>query len=591
MRKHHGTGIHIGQFLLGALAVLAMLLAGCSTNGNAGSQLDANQTFVWPDIGVTSVDDIELDPANVQDYYSSTFTNAIYGGLVTSDHNLNVKPDMAASWEVSPDGRQYTFHLRNNLHFSDGKAITAQDFAYSIDRALDPTVCQAYSGGACAGQQVAGTYLINIVDADKRAAGTISSIIGTGIQVPDAQTLVIKLSSPVAYFLEALTYPTSFPVEQKLVDKYPLTVDNHKNHADWTYHLNEGGCSGPFMIKSYAQDGKTITLVPNPYWYGPKPALKEIVRPFVQDTVDAYQSYKQGKYDYTDVPSQEYQAARDQEDFHEVGLLQTNYVGFNQNVAPFDNVSVRQAFALALNKQLIADRVLNGAVLPTNHIIPQGMPGFDANLTAPSIPARSVTGDITQAQQLIKNYFSVCNCNGQLNIILYYPHNTDRQNTAAAMASMWNTILSGSWGTVNVTTQDAGSVHNLIVTHLQYNLQNKKGQVQAWLLGWVADYPDPQDWLSLQFAQGSGNNWVNYRDDSAHHAWSLMSQADTEQNPSKRMDLYNQAEQQLVDDVAWLPYMQPKGIWRIKTYVQGYNPSALNLLSDQDWANVSILAH
>jgi ABC-type transport system substrate-binding protein len=127
MRKHHGAGIHIGQFLLGAFAILAMLLAGCSTDSNTGSQLDANQTFVWPDIGVTSVDDIELDPANVQDYYSSTFTNAIYGGLVTSDHNLNVKPDMASTWEVSPDGRQYTFHLLNNLHFSDGTAITAQD--------------------------------------------------------------------------------------------------------------------------------------------------------------------------------------------------------------------------------------------------------------------------------------------------------------------------------------------------------------------------------------------------------------------------------------------------------------------------------
>src|SRR5690349_1773815 len=102
MQKHQRTGIHIGQLLLGALAVLAMLLAGCSTDGNTGSQLDANQTFIWPDIGVTSVNDIELDPANVQDYYSSTFTNAIYGGLVTTDHNLNVKPDMASNWDVSP---------------------------------------------------------------------------------------------------------------------------------------------------------------------------------------------------------------------------------------------------------------------------------------------------------------------------------------------------------------------------------------------------------------------------------------------------------------------------------------------------------
>ncbi len=590
MRKNRWTGIRLSQLLLGFLAVGAMILAGCGTSSDSGSQLASNQTFIWPDIGVTSVDDIELDPANVQDFYSSTFTNAIYGGLVTSDHNLNVKPDMA-TWEVSPDGRQYTFHLRSNLYFSDGTPITAQDFAYSIDRALDPTVCQAYSGGACLGQQVAGTYLIDIVGADKRVTGDSPSIIGTGIQVLDAQTLVIKLDRPVAYFLEALTYPTSFPVEKKLVDKYPLTIDSHKNRADWTYHLNEGGCSGPFMIKSYAQDGKTITLVPNPYWYGPKPVLKEIVRPFIQDTTDAYQGYKQGKYDYSDVPAQEYQAARDQEDFHEVGLLQTNYVGINQTAKPFDDLRVRQAFALALNKQLIADRVLNGAALPTNHIVPEGMPGFYDGLTAPSITARSVTGDIEQAQQKIKDYFYGCGCK-EIDITLWYPHNTDRQHTAEAMANMWNTVLSGTWGTVNVIPQDVGGgVHKLIVDHLQYNFGNKTGFAQMWLLGWIADYPDPQDWLSLQFAPDSSNNYSNYRDGTDFKAWQLMQQADVEQNQAKRMDLYNQAEQQLVDSVAWLPYMQPKGIWRIKTYVQGYNPSSLELLSDQDWGNVSILAH
>jgi oligopeptide transport system substrate-binding protein len=496
-----------------------------------------------------------------------------------------------ATWEVSPDGRQYTFHLHSDLYFSDGTPITAQDFAYSIDRALDPTICQAYAGGDCTGQQVASTYLIDIVGADKRAAGSSPSIIGTGVQVPDAQTLVIKLDKPVAYFLEALTYPTSFPVEKTLIDKYPLTIDTHKNHADWTYHLNEGGCSGPFMIKSYAQDGKTITLVPNPYWYGPKPVLKQIIRPFVQDTVDAYQGYKAGKYDYSDVPAQEYQAARDQDDFHEVGLLQTNYVGINQMAKPFDDLRVRQAFALALNKQLIADRVLSGAALPTNHIVPEGMPGFYNGLTAPGISARSVTGDVEQAQQLMKNYFSGCGCS-EIDVTLWYPHNTDRQHTAEAMANMWNTILTGTWGKVNVTPQDVGGgVHTLIVNHLQYNFGNKPGFAQMWLVAWIADYPDPQDWLSLQFAQGSANNWSNYHDTADFHAWQLMQQADVEQNQAKRMILYNQAEQQLVDSVAWLPYMQPKGIWRIKTYVQGYNPSSLELLSDQDWGNVSILAH
>src|SRR5215472_8490122 len=106
MQKRYWIGPHIGHLLLGALVILAMLLAGCGTDSTTGSQLDAKQLFIWP-AGGASVNDIELDPANVQDYPSMTFTNAIYGGLVTSAHNLTVQADMARSWDISPDGLQY----------------------------------------------------------------------------------------------------------------------------------------------------------------------------------------------------------------------------------------------------------------------------------------------------------------------------------------------------------------------------------------------------------------------------------------------------------------------------------------------------
>ncbi len=576
-------------FILSLLGVLAMLLAGCGSTSSGTNQLDPAQKFIWPVIGASSINDLVLDPANVADFYSATVTNAIFSGLVTVDHDLNVIPDLA-TWEISPDGRQYTFHLKPDLHFSDGTPLGSQDFAYSIDRALDPNICVAVNGPACAGAPLAGVYLGAIKGAAERAAGTLPSVISTGIFTPDAQTLIIKLDKPVAYFLEALTYPTSFPVEKSLVDKYG---NDYQNHTDWTMHLTEGGCTGPFEIKSYG-DGKTLTLVPNPYWHGPKLTLKEVDRPFVLDPVDAYNNYRHGQYDYTDVPSQEYQSARDQEDFHEVGLLQTNYVGINQQAKPFDNLNVRQAFALALNKQLIADRVLNGAALPTNHIVPEGMPGYYDALTAPGSNTRIVTGDAEKAQTLIKSYFSTCKCDGLLEFKFYYPSgNTDRLHTAQAMKNMWETVLSGNWGKVTVDLTEV-SFHDLVTAYFPATAGNHKGpfDMSMWMLGWVADYPDPQDWLSLQFAPGSPNNVSNYQDGANNFtAWKLCQQADVEQDPVKRMDLYHQAEQQLVDTVAWLPYAQPKGIWRIKTYIQGYNPSSLRLLSDLDWANVSVLAH
>ena len=595
MRTLPRTGIRRSHLFFGFLTLLTMLLMGCGTSNGSANQLDASQVFTWPLIHVASYDKLTLDPANVTDLYSASVIDAIYSGLVTTDRNLNVIPDLASSWDVSPDGRTYTFHIRPNLHFSDGEPLTAQDFAYGIDRALSPKVCIPYFGDPCAPYAYPG-YLGDINGAKARVGGTLSSLIGTGLFVPDAQTLVIKLDPnqpPIAYFLEALTYPTSYPVEKKLIDKYGTNVASHN---DWTAHLDEGGDSGPFILKSH--NTTEITLVPNPYWYGPKITLKEIIRPFVSDQTAAYAGYRQGKYDYSEVPSQEYQAARDQDDFHEVGLLQTAYIGINQASAPLNDLELRQALALAINKQLIADRVLNGSAYPTNHIVPQGMPGFFDGLTAPGIDSRTVTGDADTAQKLIKDFF---NRNPQyddkLTLTLTFQNDdTDVERVEQALKAMWEGVLSGVKITGDVKTsvtikEDGMSFQDLVGAMLGPTVGNKPGALQMWMIGWIADYPDPQDWLSLQFSKSSALNASNYQDGNGFTAQTLMAQADKEQNAAKRMSLYNQAEQQLVNDVAWLPYSQPKGIWRIRTYIQGFNPSALGLLTDLDWANVEVLAH
>src|SRR5262249_40312966 len=148
------------------------------------------------------------------------------------------------------------------------------------------------------------------------------------------------------------------------------------------------------------------------------------------------------------------------------------------------------------------------------------------------------------------------------------------------------TILPG----VKITLNELPTFSDLVGAILD-TPGNPKSTLQMWLVGWIADYPDPQDWLSLLFSPTSFFNASNYKDGDGFTAWSLMKQADQEQDPTKRMSLYNQAEQQLVNNVAWIPYVQPKGIWRIKSYIQGYNPSSLNILSDLDWANVVVLAH
>lgn len=569
-------------YVLCCLAMLALVLTDCGLNrDDPGSRLAANQILIWPLTHVPNFNALVLDPANVGDVYSESVIEAISGGLVSSDQHLNVVPDMA-TWEISPDGQQYTFHLRSNLHFSDGIPITAQVFAYSLDRALDPQVCIPLYGAGCS--PMATVYLKDIKGADARLSGTLKSIIGTGVEAQDARTLVITLERPVAYFLEALTYPVSYPVEQSLVEKYG---------NNWAAHLDVGGDSGPFKIGSYGTSN--LTLLSNPYWYGKHGVLKKIIRPYMADPLSAYAAYQEGATDFAEVPSEEYQSALEQADFHEVGVLATSYVGINQEAGPFSNLAVRQAFALAIDKQLLADHILFGTVLPTNHIVPQGMPGYDVGLTAPGTESHTLTGDYTQAQHLISGYFAQCGCHGLLTASITYPvEQTDGADIIAALITMWNTILSGSWGTVTVSA-DPVSFNDLFLTRFPETVGNHTGAMQMWFIGWTADYPDPEDFLSLQFAPDSPNNATNYHDGMQDRqkfaAWKLMAQADVEQNPVMRMNLYHQAEQELVNDVAWIPIFQGKGVWRIKPYIQGFLPTALDLLSDQEWANVAILAH
>ena len=273
-----GRSLRRGRLLLSCTGLLALLLAGCGANANSPTVLAKNQVFVWPyDNSVTSISGNGhgevLDPAVNTTLMDAPTIAMLYSGLVTFDSSLHVVPD-AATWDVDSTGTIYTFHLRHNMHFSDGTPITASDYAYSLDRSLDPTLCTVLdsatygpnASGACQGSPPPSqSYLGNILGASARLSGTGGtdhSVVGKGddpqhgVDVIDPYTLRIRLARPVGFFLESLSYSTSYPVEQSLIQKYPNGL--------WVDHLDEGGCSGPFKIQSY-NNGQKLTLVPNPY--------------------------------------------------------------------------------------------------------------------------------------------------------------------------------------------------------------------------------------------------------------------------------------------------------------------------------------
>jgi oligopeptide transport system substrate-binding protein len=608
--KGKRSGALLARVGIALVGMVALAVAACAPGGGNQASLAPSQVFTWPYYPSSSVDnsimhDEMLDPAGLVWANDVGTVNMLYAGLVTYDSGLRVVP-YAATWDVSGQGTIYTFHLRHNLYFSDGTPLTAADYAYSIDRALDPNLCtvndaQAYHITQTAGGtqglclNVGAGYLSYILGAAARelgSGGSDHSVVSQGddprhgVNVIDQYTLRIRLTGPYAFFLETMTLPVALPVEKALVDKYP--------GGTWVDHLDAGGCSGPFKVKSY-DGGKQMRMVPNPYWAqtfgnGKPLTLTEVDRPYVDSVDHEYAAYRAGQYDFTRVPPEAYPFAKGEDDFYEVPTLVTQYFELNFDQPPFDNQLVRQAFDLALNKQLLVGP-LQGALVPTNHIVPLGMPGFDDKLVNPPPDrTKSLTGNQGAAQSLLKEAANQCQTQPLQDFCPYITgsslkeidfwvgtSNKSREDITIAAAKQWDQVLG-----LNVQAKATDSAYQNCLQPPGKNL------CQAWAIGWLADYPDPQDWLTLQFQTGQVNNFSDVRTSALDK---LMTEADTEQNSVTRMAEYNQAEQAAVDLVPWIPYGQDKQYWRQRSWVHGFGLNALQLVIPTTWANVYITSH
>ncbi len=374
-------------FLPSLLCLFAVLLAACGgaptpPDSTGPTRAAANQQIaILPESGVWDIP--TFDPGLATDLSSIAAIDLVFTGLVQLDDNLKVQPQLAASYSQGSDGLTWTFHLRPNLTFSDGTPLTSADVAYSIDRTLQPAQKST----------VGPIYLALLKDSDKLVAGKIKTIIGDSVLTPDPSTVVLVANKKASYFLDALTYACSYVVEKRLIEKY--------GNTKFTDHLTEGGGDGPFKVASYTHK-KNIIFVPNPNYYGPIPQLQKVVYPFYKDPETVYKVYQVGQVDATRIPAGHLAAARQlTNEYHQVPQLWINYYAMNYLVKPFDNIKIRQAFALAINKDLIAHTVWRDSVIATNHIVPKGMPGYNPNLTGPD-GVVSPAGDQNKAKALFQ---------------------------------------------------------------------------------------------------------------------------------------------------------------------------------------------
>ena len=526
------------------LVILSLALSACAAPAASGGVLR------WSLEGINELP--ALDPPLAGASQSVGVISLVFEGLVRLDSKLNIAPAGAESWDVKDGGKTFIFHIRKGLKFANGDAVSAEDFAYSLNRAFG----KDFANGN------AGYYLSNIVGATDVTAEKAASI--SGVKVVDPQTLEIDLQNPSVFFLYQLTFPASFVVSKKAVDANP------KSWTDTAYG------TGPFMVKEWKHN-QSVTLVPNPnYWLG-KVQLERIELPFIEDPATALKLYQTSQLDIMgsyNFPTDQLSQVTGKPDFKQVNQFFVTYIGFNNAKAPFKDVRVRQAFAKAADKDTLINKVLEGSMVRADTIIPPGMPGY--NEAAAKIQALNVA----DAKKLLADAGFPDGKGFPKVALAINNQDPNYAKIAATLQQMWKENLGV---TVDVNTEELAKFNDDLTA-----TANKPADDTAfsfYISVWGADYPDPQNFVSQQLRTDVGNNNGHYSNASFDK---MVDQADVETNQATRLKLYQDAEQIALTEVGWLPLYYGKANMLIRSTVSGLVVTPQGLIPQVDWTKVTV---
>lgn len=512
-----------------------------------------NQVFILPG-GLPPT----MDPHLSGDATSAEYVVEIFSGLMAYDPELNLVPDIAESYEISNDGLVYTFKIRQEARFQDGKPIRAEDFKWSFERACDPAT----------GSNTADTYLGDVVGCRDKLQAKANEV--KGVTVVDDLTLQLTIDEPKGFFLAKMTYPTA----------YVLDRENVEAGGD-TWFTKPNG-SGPFQLAEFAPDQGVIILEKNDNFYRePKPILERVIY-LIGAPVDPMTGYVDGldavglagmTYDAIPIGTGNLSQATDpnnplSKEFVSSNSLSVFYIGFNVTKPPFDDVNIRRAFNLALDKRRMVRLVFQDTVPVANGIIPPNMPDYkNPDLSdyefdperALALIASSSYGDVSELPDITLN---VSGTGGEVGPVVESIVESYKQNLGIEIA-----------------------VEQVPWPEFLADLGRPDMPYQMYQLGWIADYPDPQNFLEILFHSKSTQNHGHYSNPDLD---ALLDQARGEQDPAKRLALYQKAEQLILDDAAWIPIYFDVENWLVKPYVQNFRIPPIKVPKFQ---YVSIAAH
>lgn len=495
-------GVGAGRFR-SVLAVGLLLGMALPASGQTPRQGGTYQFSLGPS------DPPSLDPAHVTDTTSHAVVSELFDGLVELDREMRVRPAIAERWEIATDGRTYRFFLRKGVRFQNGREVTAEDFRYSFLRVLDPKT------------RSERTWILDKLEgAAEFLAGRAADV--RGIRVRDRYALDLRLGEPFPPFLALLAYPAAMVVPREAVER-----------AGADFSVRPVG-TGPFRLTEWRRDDRLV-LTASPNYFRGRPHLDRIVFRIIPEDLTRLQEFKAGALHHSDVPAGLYQSiAADpalRGRLHSQSILGIQAVRLNLEVPPFaGNVKLRQALNHAVDKEAFARVIMEGRVKPAAGILPPGMPGYSGGLAGYPF-------DRARARQLLAEA-GFPEGKGLPPLTLHY--NTSLTNRR--LAEFVQAQLAEVGVKVELAALDWPAYLKLV----------DAGQTQMHRMGWIADYPDPENFLTVLFHSrniGARGNTSRYRNPEVD---ALLDRADHAMGEAERVRLYQQAERRIVEDAPWI---------------------------------------
>lgn len=534
--------IKMGTILMSVMITMTAL-AGCAGKDNANSKKDQ---IIRYNLGAEPK---TLDPGLTNTTEGITVAANSFEGLLRLDEKENPVPGVAEKWEVSSDGLKYTFNLRKDAKWSDGKSVKAEDFKYAWQRALDPNIASEYA------YQL---FYIKNGEAFNKGKAKAEDL---GIKVINDSKLEVTLEYPTSYFLSLTAFPTYSPVRKDIVEK---------DSKAWSNKADTFVCNGPFKMKEWKLKDSINFVKNDNYWNAKSIKLDSLQFKLLEQASSALSAFRAGQIDFMEAPPLQETPNLLKEGVAKVyPYLGTCYVSLNvspkakevsaEAAKALSNPKVRRALALAIDRTQIVQNVTKGGQKPATAFVSTGINEDKSGKDFRNKDYYKPEADVVEAKRLLAEAGYP---DGKGFPKLSYLYNTaeDNKNIAETLQDMWRKNL--------------GITVDLINQEKKVFMNTRKNKEYLTARGsWIADYSDPMTFLDIWVTNG-GNNNTGYSNPEYDKK---VSAAKLEKDTAKRMQLLHEAEDILMNDMPVIPIYFYVSVGCSKDYVKGVHKSPLGM--------------